>query len=213
MLHDKDPSIAQHTMQRVPVLVSNSNILSVLFDPADWRRGDGSKGQVGAVVPTRQLSDVACGVDDHSLFNFLSLKVVGREVLRDLARDSQQTIHHGSHSAVTITNNSVSTIKKEAIASMLHWLNVEDCSRTLRRNVLRDSILFSSFDCRYARPTDFPGKRICCSMSTPRSGFCCCSRKLFRDSKSLYLWVTIHAASRKETCLVATNTSGLATVS
>lgn len=88
MLNDQDPSVAQHTTQRVPVLVSN--ILSVLFDPADWRRGDGSKGQVGTVVPTRQLSDVACGVDGHSLFNYLSLKVVDRKVLRDLARDSQQ---------------------------------------------------------------------------------------------------------------------------
>lgn len=109
-----------------------------------------------------------------------------------------------------IYNNSAGTIKKEAMASMLHWLNDEELSRILKRNVLRDSILFSSFDCRYARPTDFPGKRICCSISTPRSGSCCCSRKLFRDSKSLYLWVTIHAASRKETCLVTTNTSGLA---
>ena len=52
MLHDQDPSIAQHTTQRVPVLVSNI-FYSVLFDPADWRRGDGSKGQVGTVVPTR----------------------------------------------------------------------------------------------------------------------------------------------------------------
>lgn len=51
MLHDQDPSIAQHTTQRVPVLVSN--IFSGLFDPADWRSGDGSKGRVGTVVPTR----------------------------------------------------------------------------------------------------------------------------------------------------------------
>ena len=113
--------------------------------------------------------------------------------------------------AVTMYDNRVGTIRKEAMASMLHWLYAEDRPSTLRRNALRDSILFSSFDRRYARPTDLPGKRIC-SMSTDRSCSgsccccgCCCSRKLFRDSKSLYLWLTVHAASRKETCLVGRN--------
>ena len=87
MLHDQDPFGAQQTMQQVPLLLSHM-ISVLLLDPLGWERErDGAEGLVGAVVPTRQLSHIVCGVDGHSLFNYLSLKLVDRKVLRDLARE------------------------------------------------------------------------------------------------------------------------------
>lgn len=85
MLHDQDSFIAQHTTQRVPALLDH-----MVIDPSGWGRGDGAQGEVGIVISTRQLSGVVCcGIEGHSVFNYLSLEVVHREVLRDLARDGE----------------------------------------------------------------------------------------------------------------------------